>query len=76
MKYYTEEEVQEIVLRAVFAGWDVTDMRSNARYMGVTKDLMHSAEASSYISNPHKDELIKLKAAANAILKELNVQEI
>lgn len=76
MKQYTEEEVQEIVLKAVFAGWDVTDIRSNAKYMGVTKDLMHNAEYSPYITNQYKDELAKLKAAANAILKELNVQEI
>ena len=76
MKYYTEEEVQEIVLKAVFAGWDVTDMRNNARFMGSTQELIHKAEASPYITNQYKDELTKLRAAANAILKELNVQEI
>ena len=71
MKYYTEEEVQEIVLKAIFSGWNMSAEGSNA-------EINYAAECICEVGNLAYDPDLcaTFKTEANAILKELNVQEI
>lgn len=72
MKYYTEEEVQEIVLNAVVAGFNVTSYKVNAENCGTIEECLSKGVKEIW----HSVAIDACKSEANAILKELNVQEI
>lgn len=71
MKYYTEEEVQEIVLKALFTGWNMSGEGYNAE---VNYDAECICEEGNLAYD--KDLQAKFKQEANDILRQLNVQEI
>ena len=72
MKYYTEKEVQEIVLNAVVAGFNITSYQINAKNCGMIEDCLSKGIKEIW----HSVAIDACKTEANAILKELNVQEI
>lgn len=72
MKHYTEEQVQEIVLKAVAAGFDITTYKCNAEHCGSLEECIKAENKQWYHSVP----IAEVTDVTNAILKELDVQEI
>lgn len=74
MKNYTEEEVQEIVLRSVMAGYDCSAEGDNSEIQGSAFTILEKAIKLKDPSCLNKAR--EFTEVVNAILKELNVQEI